>query len=114
MSNKFDLTQYKGKYVMHCATKRQAEVFCDFLDKHGLTWCSGIKYIPDTNYCAYQAETCYDFNDGTYCRKQRYLELGYCVLEFTSFDWKEYGYRLKPVPVFTYDQFMCSSVQEVR
>lgn len=34
---RFNIEDYKGKYVMHCKTEEEAEDFCIYLDSIGRT-----------------------------------------------------------------------------
>lgn len=82
---KFNIDDYKGKYVMHCKTEKEARDFCEYLDKIGRCWCSGKSYLHHTNWLDYQSDTVYYFNMGTYGSK---LRLGYenvTILEWSDF-----------------------------
>lgn len=64
---KFNINDYKGKYVMHCKTEEEAKNFCAYLDSVGRTWCSGGHYTDGNNYDRYRESTVYYFNEGTFC-----------------------------------------------
>lgn len=53
---RFDITQYKGKYVMHCKTREDAQTFLEFLANLGRTWCDGASYLDNLNY-RYEGQT---------------------------------------------------------
>lgn len=89
MKPKFKLEDYIGKYVMHCNTQENAEVFCNFLDEHDKKWCGGVSYKKVRWWHTYEERTCYAFNKGQYADKDLYLSEGYTVLEFDDFDWGE-------------------------
>ena len=81
----FDIEDYKGKYVMHCKTEEEAKVFCKYLDSVGRCWSSHKTYDTDTNWYHYREETCYNFNEGTFCPKISYETQGYIFLEMEDF-----------------------------
>ena len=87
---RFDFDSYDGKYVMHCSTEEQAEIFCQYLDRIGKTW-SGVnhrRYSEVNHYNVYEDQTCYRFAYGTYCNLEFYKEDGsIIVLEFSDFEW---------------------------
>ena len=82
---KFNINDYKGKYVMHCKTEEKAKDFCDYLHSIGKKWCDGLEYSERTNWFQHTAETCYNFNEGSYSRCQYYKENGYTILEWEDF-----------------------------
>lgn len=86
---KFNIDDYKGKYVMHCKTEEEAEVFCRYLDSIGHMWDSGESYLSQNYWNFYNASTCYNFNTDTYSGKQYYEEEGYTILEAEDFMDKE-------------------------
>lgn len=59
---KFDINNYKGKYVMHCKTEEEKKDFCDYLHSVGRKWKDGRSYSRIT--CIFGNE-CYFFNEGT-------------------------------------------------
>ena len=67
---KFDLSNYPKNdnchFIMHCKTKKEAEMFCEYLDSRGRTWCTGESYLSRNNYTVYKEGTCYWFNNGTF------------------------------------------------
>ena len=82
---KFNINDYKGKYVMHCKTKGEAKNFCAYLDSVGRTWCSGGHYTDGNNYDRYSENTVYYFNEGTYCDISDARERNYTILEWEDF-----------------------------
>ena len=82
---KFNINDYKGKYVMHCKTKDEAKNFCAYLDSVGRTWCSGGHYTDGNNYDRYRENTVYYFNEGTYCDISDARERNYTILEWEDF-----------------------------
>lgn len=89
---RFNIEDYKGKYVMHCKTEEEAEIFCEYLHSIGRTWGNGDSYKDDNNdriYAMYGAETCFEFNIGRYGSKQYFEEEGYTILEMKDFMDKE-------------------------
>lgn len=82
---KFNINDYKGKYVMHCKTKSEAKNFCAYLDSVGRTWCSGGHYTDCNNYDHYRENTVYYFNEGTYCDISEARERNYTILEWKNF-----------------------------
>lgn len=100
---RFNIEDYKGKYVMHCKTEEEAKIFCEYLHSIGRTWGNGDSYKGDNNdmiYAMYGAETCFEFNIGRYGSKQGYEEEeeGYTILEMEDFmdkEKKEFNYSNK-------------------
>lgn len=86
---KFNIDDYKGKYVMHCKTKEEAEIFLKYLHSIGRLWSSGDSYLSESYWGKYKESTCYNFNYGAYCDKQYYEEEGYTILEMEDFMDKE-------------------------
>lgn len=86
---RFNIEDYKGKYVMHCKTEEEAEDFCIYLDSIGRTWYSSDSYLSESYWDRYKESTCYNFNCGTYCDKPYYEEEGYTILEMEDFMDKE-------------------------
>ena len=87
---KFNINNYKGKYVMHCKTEEEAKDFCKFLESIGLEWRSGRSYLEHTDWKHYMENICYDFN-----RKQRssleyYKGNNYTILEWSDFMNREF------------------------
>ena len=85
---RFHIEQYPGKYVMHCKTEEEAQIFLEFLSSIGRTWCDGKSYLENLNY-NYEGQTAYAFNEGRYGRTDRQPELGFKVINFDDFDWDD-------------------------
>lgn len=82
----FDFGAWKGKNVcMHCKSREEAEDFCREMHKAGLTWRSGTSYLLRNHFGAYEKQTCYCFNKGTYDNTLHTKDEGYTILE-----WSEY------------------------
>lgn len=84
---KFDINNYKGKYVMHCKTDDEARKFCDYLHSIGKMWNINIPYKYHTNWRNNTIKTCYNFNEGLYNTIDHYIRTGYTILEFSDFNW---------------------------
>ena len=82
---KFNIDNYKGKYVMHCKTEKEAMSFCDYLHKLGRKWCSGSDYNKSTMWHHYTERTAYNFNTGSFSDTDYYAENGYTILEWSDF-----------------------------
>lgn len=98
---KFNINKYMGNYAMHCKTKEEAKIFCRYLDSVGRKWADGTSYMSMTNWDDYDPDTCYDFNDGTYCVKRYFLTRNYyTILEFSDFEWDNKNTKRKPVIIY--------------
>ena len=64
MKKRFNIDDYKGKYVMHCDTEEKAKIFCDYLDVMGKKWWRGASYTTHTNWELNRKKHCFDFNGG--------------------------------------------------
>ena len=84
---KFNINNYKGKYVMHCKTKEEAREFCNYLHSIGRKWNNGEFYINQSCYYTYREDTVYFFNDDAFDDVEYAREKGYTILEFSDFDW---------------------------
>lgn len=82
---KFDFNKYKGKYVMHCKTKNEAEEFCKLMYDRRMSWENGISYLSQTNFECYAKDTCYNFNEGIFTYLDFYKNNGYTILEWSDF-----------------------------
>ena len=82
---KFNINDYKGKYVMHCKTKDEAKNFCAYLDGVGKRWRSGERYTDDTYYDRYLEDTVYEFNTNQLDDIRCSREDGYTILEWEDF-----------------------------
>lgn len=81
---KFNIDNYKGKYVMHCKTYDEAVNFCNYLHSMGRCWINGRKYYEYTNWERYKTKTIYYFNKGSYGEIDL-VNQGYTVLEWSDF-----------------------------
>ena len=86
---KFELDKYKDNFCMHCDTEEKAKTFLRFLYKCDRNWILGDSYLAKTNWETYKEDTCYEFNDGTYCSLDQSKQKKYTILEFDDFDWDE-------------------------
>lgn len=82
---KFNIDDYKGKYVMHCKTEEEAEIFCKYLHNIEHMWSSGDSYLSKNYWNDYKESTCYEFNTDSYCSKRYYEERRYTILEMEDF-----------------------------
>ena len=83
----FDFDAWKGKEVsMHCKTVEEAEDFCNEMHKAGLKWKNGTPYSPTWNcFDAYNEQTCYRFNRGTYVDIEGSKTRGDQILEWSDY-----------------------------
>jgi hypothetical protein len=87
---KFNINDYKGKYVMHCKTEEEAKDFLAHLDSTGRKWNSDISYLTYTHWEDNQPDTVYYFNEGQ-CGSMNYAKrLNYTILEWEDFMNKEF------------------------
>lgn len=89
---RFDINNYKGKYVMHCDTEEKANTFLFYLDSIGKRWDLGGSYLKDNYFSYYKEYTAYSFNKGQYCSVDYFRRTDYIVLEFDDFDWSDDSY----------------------
>lgn len=82
---KFNIEDYKDKYVMHCKTEEEAKDFCRYLDNVGRKWCDGTKYTEMTHWNFDKDKTCYDFNLGVYNSIEYFYNKKYQILEWGDF-----------------------------
>lgn len=82
---KFDINNYKGKYVMHCKTFEEAKEFCNYLHSIERKWSHGVSYKATTCWTRNTKEICYNFNEGVYSDKDYYEKAGYTILEWSDF-----------------------------
>lgn len=98
---KFNINKYMGNYAMHCKTEEEAKIFCRYLDSVGRRWADGTSYMSMTNWDDYGPDTCYTFNNGTYCKKTYFLTRNYyTILEFSDFEWDNKNTKRKPVIIY--------------
>ena len=87
---KFNINNYKGKYVMHCKTEEEAKDFCKFLESIGLEWRSGRSYLEHTDWKHYMENICYDFNRRQRSSLEYYKGNNYTILEWSDFMNREF------------------------
>lgn len=79
---KFNIDDYKGKYVMHCKTEEEAIEFLDYMKQIG-------RPLNYSAWCCY-GEYASFFNNGTWCTKEYAVAEGYTILEWSDFMNKEF------------------------
>ena len=79
---KFNINDYKGKYVMHCKTVEEAKNFRDYMESIGQPTLISL----DRYYGKYVNF----FNKGTWDTKEYAREQGYTILEWSDFMNKEF------------------------
>lgn len=74
---KFNIENYKGKYVIHCQTEAEAQNLVDYLKTTdwGRLW----------SLSCYYGEHVYFFNNGTWGSKEYAEKEGYTILEWSDF-----------------------------
>lgn len=78
---KFNIDDYKGKYVMHCKTEEEARSFCDYLRRaRNRKECSVCNHID-----IFKSKTAYNFNKNLFGDVDFYSSAGYTVLEWSDF-----------------------------
>lgn len=82
---KFDINDYKDKYVMHCKTEEEAKDFCEYLHSVGREWCTGASYLNNISWYPYGNNTAYAFNEGCYSDVSWYRDNGYKILKWSDF-----------------------------
>lgn len=87
---KFNINDYKGKYVMHCKTEKEAKDFCNYLHSIGRKWTGGGCYFNNALWDVYYSNTVYYFNDNTYCDIKDAMRHNYTILEWSDFMNKEF------------------------
>ena len=81
----FNFENYKGKYVMHCKTEKEAEEFCKLMHDNKMYWASDSRY-DKCNYYYLEGDTiCYDFNKGNFGSENYYGKHNYIILEWEDF-----------------------------
>ena len=84
---KFDINNYKGRYVMHCKTEAEAREFCNYLHSIGRKWDTRESYLDLTDWTTYKEHTVYYFNEGMFGSCNCEDVDSYTILEFSDFDW---------------------------
>jgi hypothetical protein len=74
---KFNIDNYKGKYVMHCKTEEEAREFAVYMDTIGKPLTCSLK-------CYYGKNVSF-FNDGTWGDKAYAIRADYTILEWEDF-----------------------------
>lgn len=74
---KFNINDYKGNYVMHCETEKEAQEFYEYMDSIG-------KPLNCSLGCYYGKNVCF-FNSRTWGNKEYAEKEGYTVLEWSDF-----------------------------
>lgn len=84
---KFNINDYKGKYVMHCKTEEEAKDFCRVLHEAGQTWIAGGSYLEENYWWDRCSDNtlCYNFNEGMRGSTKYYISGGYTILEWSDF-----------------------------
>lgn len=83
---RFNLDDYKGRYVMLCQTVEEAESFCNFLQQNGEEWLSGVEYTKDNHWFNHKENTCYLFNEGLYSNLKYARQHNYIILKWKDFE----------------------------
>ena len=86
---KFDISEFKGKYVMNCKNLEEVWEFFELLNSLNLRWVDRYKYTIDYMWDNYEEKTCYDFNNGFFCEKKYWQTRGYTILEWSDFSNKK-------------------------
>lgn len=73
---RFDINNYKGKYVMHCKTEEETKEFCDHVRNNN---------NPSIVFRMYGKNTCFNVNSDNHASKKFYEEHGYTILEWSDF-----------------------------
>lgn len=108
--SKFNFIQYDRTYVMRCKTAEEAEVFERYLRSVGLKWCDGSHY---RNHLDWEADRCYRFREGSYGSSQWYVDHGCKILNFSDFDWSNFGWTTDNFDIqFSFDEFMSACEQK--
>ena len=101
---RFSIKDYPGRYIMHCKTKEEAQIFTEYLHSIGKTWISNKSYLEYDGF-VYGETSCYNFNKGTHADIYTYTNLKYTILEFTDFDWDD-DMKLGDNDTKNFDNFM--------
>jgi hypothetical protein len=79
---KFNIDDYKGKYVMHCKTEEEARSFCTYMSLVG-------RQLGCSLWC-YCGNNVIFFNNGTWGSREFAEKDGYKILEWSDFMNKEF------------------------
>lgn len=91
----FDIEKYKGRYVMHTATKEQYDEFCAYLDSIGKHWMTGKSPVEEYNYDVYKEDTCINFNNSNNCIAFSYVSI-YKASKHTILEMEDFTMPKKP------------------
>ena len=72
---KFNIDDYKGKYVMHCKTEEEVRSFCDYLRRAR----NRKGYSVYSHIDLFKSKTAYNFNNGTVGDVDFYSSSGYII-----------------------------------
>ena len=87
---KFDINNYKGKYVMHCKTEKEAIDFCKYLHSIRKRWNNVTSYLNNTEWDLYGTDTVYLFNSDLVSYTHYAKRQNYTILEWEDFMNKEF------------------------
>ena len=87
---KFNIKDYKGKYVMHCKTEKEAIDFCKYLHSIGKRWNNVTSYLNNTEWDRYGTDTVYLFNSDLVSYTHYAKRQNYTILEWSDFMNKEF------------------------
>lgn len=73
---RFDINDYKGKYVMHCKTEEEVREFCDHVRNNN---------NPSIIFRMYGEDTCLRLNTDRHASKKFYEKHGFTILEWSDF-----------------------------
>lgn len=78
-----------GENAMHCKTKEDAEIFCNFLHRQGETWLNGDTFL-DCGWEDHKENTGYNYGFRQRADIRYWEDLGCTILEFEDFDPKSW------------------------
>ena len=79
---KFNIDDYKGKYVMHCKTEEEASDFCEYMAE--------LDYLFVCSLWCYSGDNVIFFNESGWGHKKDAIRDGYTILEWSDFMNKEF------------------------
>ena len=82
---KFDINDYKGKYVMHCKTEAEATDFCNYLHSIGKRWNNVESYLNNPEWYRYTTDSVYLFNSDLISYVDYAKRNNYTILEWSDF-----------------------------
>ena len=81
----FDFSKWENRLVaMHCKSEKEAKLFCEEMDKFGLSWDNGKSYIEEDCWGNFKENTVYYFNEGLLGRL-RFVPGKYKILEYSDY-----------------------------